>query len=220
MKRSLIVFDLDGTLVDSAGDLRAAVNRVLADLGRRPLALHEVIAMIGDGAPKLLGRALAATGAVPQGDALAALQHRFIACYLDGVTVHTRPYPDVVPTLARLSAAGFRFAICTNKPGGPARRVVADLEFADDFVAVVGGDEVTARKPHPGHVEAVLAAAGAEVREAVMVGDSANDIAAGRGAGLPAIAVTYGYGCGGLGAAGATLTIDRFSDLPAALAAI
>lgn len=215
-----VVFDLDGTLIDSAPDLAAAINRMLADEGRRTLSLPEVTGMVGDGAPRLVERAMAATGAVPDAAGVTRLRDRFLAYYQAAPAVETVPYPGVAETLAALGAAGWRFAVCTNKPTGPAELVLRALGLACWFDAVVGPDRALARKPDPAHVRAVLSALGWDDADTIMVGDSAHDVAAGRGAGLGAIAVSYGYARGNVHAFGADLVIDEFAALPEALAAL
>ncbi len=214
---SHVIFDLDGTLIDSAPDLAAALNRVLVEDGRRTLALAEVIGMIGDGAPKLVERALAATGALPGADGVGDIRRRFLAHYDTALAVETRPFPHVEETLARLRDEGWRFAVCTNKPTGPAEKVLAQLALADWFDAIIGPDRVAARKPDPAHVHAVLDEVGARHETAVMVGDSPHDVAAARQAGVAAIAVSYGYAGDEIHGAGAHLVIDSFLALPEAL---
>lgn len=215
-----LIFDLDGTLVDSAPDLAAAINQVLAEEGRRAVTLAEVIAMIGDGAPKLVARAFEATGAAPDRDALRAIHQRFLAYYDTGLAGETRPYPGVEATLAVLQAEGWRFSVCTNKPSGPADRLLAAVGLAHWFEVVLGPDRADARKPDPAHVHAVLAAIDGDGAPAVMIGDSHNDVAAGQAAGLAAIAVSYGYGHGDVREFGADHVIDDFAALPAALTAL
>jgi len=214
----LLIFDLDGTLVDSAEDLRVAMNLVLAERDRRALSRDEVIAMIGDGAPALIQRAFAHTGSAVSETALPALRRSFLDHYAAADDVCSRPYPGVEETLERLAAAGLRFAICTNKPEGPANRVLVKMGLRAWIEVVVGGDSVGARKPDPAHVRAVLARVdGGRAGAAVMVGDSAHDINAAQGAGLIAIAVSYGYGAPGFADGLADLVIDRFAALPQAL---
>lgn len=214
----LIVFDLDGTLVDSAEDLRAALNRLLVEEGRRELSRAEIMEMVGDGAPKLVQRGFAATGAAfPEADIL-PYRRRFLDFYEADIAVHTRPYPGVPETLDTLAALGWRFAVCTNKPQAATEAVLAALGMTARFDAVIGGDAVENRKPHGDHVRAVLNAAAFANGRAVMVGDSENDIVSGRAAGLPTIAVSYGFGAPSLADAGADHTIDRFEDIMAVLA--
>ncbi|MBL8658670.1 MAG: phosphoglycolate phosphatase [Rhodospirillales bacterium] len=214
-----VVFDLDGTLIDSAPDLRTALNRLLAAEGRRPLALAEVVAMIGDGAARLVERAFAATGE-PAGATVSELTRRFLALYEPHAADETRPVEGVPEALAALRTAGLRLGICTNKPERATWTVLRALGLADHFTAVVGGDSVPgARKPDPAMVFAVLERLGANPSEAVMVGDSGNDVAAARAAGLPVIVRAGGYTAIPAAALGADRVIDDVADLPAAIAA-
>jgi phosphoglycolate phosphatase len=216
-RRRAVVFDLDGTLIDSAGDLTDAVNRLLAEESRPPLGLAAVKGMIGDGARRLVERALAASGPEAPDAALDGLTARFLGHYEGHGAVLTRPYPGVPETLAALKAAGRRLGVCTNKPGGPTREILAELGLAPFFDAVMGGDETPARKPDPIHLLAVAAALGAGAASAVLVGDNENDAAAARAAGMPLILVAYGYARVPLAELPAAAVIARFADLPAAL---
>ncbi len=215
--RKAIVFDLDGTLIDSAPDLRLALNRVLAARGRRDLGLDEVIGMLGDGAAKLVERAFAATGGLADGE-VAALIGEFLDAYEGHGAELTRPYPGVRAVLARLREDGYGLAVCTNKPQRPSEEILAELGLDGFFSAVVGGDAVEgARKPDPRHLTAALRALGAAPRDAVMVGDNENDVAVARAAGVPVIAVAFGYAKVPADRLGADLVIDAFEELYDAL---
>ena len=220
MIRRFLLCDLDGTLVDSAPDLADSLNRALAAAGRRTLAYDTVRRFIGDGTRKLVERGFAATGAPLAEPALDAALARFMADYSKHAIDNTRPYPDVVETLARLRQDGIVLGICTNKPEAPTRSMLAALDLARFFAGISAGDSCSARKPDPGHVQDALARIGATPDRAAMVGDSEHDVAAGRAAGLKTIAVTYGYARGPYDSLGATRLIARFSELPAALEAI
>lgn len=215
-----VIFDLDGTLIDSAPDLRTALNRLLAAEDRRVLALAEVTAMIGDGAAKLVERAFAATGG-PAGAALPDLTRRFLALYEPHAADETRPVAGVPATLAALRGAGLELGICTNKPERATWAVLRALGLDGHFAAVVGGDSVPgARKPDPAMVLAVLDRIGARPDQAVMVGDSGNDVAAARAAGMPVIVRAGGYSAVPATALGADAVIDDFARLPAAISAL
>lgn len=211
-----ILFDLDGTLVDSAPDLQAAANAMLRELGRPPLAIEQIRRMIGDGAPKLVERALAAAG-VPN-EPLAPRLDRFLAFYEAEPTARTRVYPGVRETLDRLFRDGYRMAVCTNKPERATRLVLSDLGIDGPFAAVVGGDTLPVRKPDPRHLLGALRAlGGTDPGAAVMVGDNENDAAAARGAGLRLILMRYGYARVPLAEIGADIELDRFDQIPDAL---
>ena len=213
-----VVFDLDGTLVDSAPDIRAALNRTLAEAGRPALGLDAVKLLIGVGARRLVARGFAETGrALDDGDLEAHYQH-FLGFYEGaGAAALTRPYPGVIETLERLAAEGLRLGLCTNKPAQATADVLQRLALAPFFAAVVTPEGVAAPKPAAAHLLAVLAALDAEPGEAVMVGDNANDVAVARAAGTAVVAVRYGYPRMAPEALGADLLIDAMSALPAAL---
>ena len=185
-----MLLDLDGTLVDSVPDLMSAANRMMAARGLAPFTRREVTAMVGDGVPALVNRALAARGLPPDAAALAG----FTADYGAHVADESRAYPGVEAGLRALQAAGWRLAVCTNKPEALARQVLDALGLLDQFAAVGGGDSYAVRKPDPGHALSTLAAAGGDRRAAVAVGDHHNDVDAAAGAGIPCIFALWGYG--------------------------
>ena len=214
----VLICDLDGTLIDSAPDLTAAVGDLLAEAGRVPLSEAAVRRMVGDGVAKLVERALAASGGVPDARALAGLVARYMAFYETRMTELTGPYPGAVEILTNLKGAGWRLAVCTNKPEGPSRRILSALGLDALFEAVAGGDTFAVKKPDPGHVRGLLDILGAVPGEAVMLGDSLNDVLAARGAGMPVIAFASGYGPVPAQDLGADALIATFAELPAALA--
>lgn len=216
MNYSAVIFDLDGTLVDSLPDLVAAVNTVIAERGKPPLGLVEVALMVGDGSPKLIERALAARGLAEA--PLAPALERFLSIYEADATRLTRPYPGVPEVLERLAAAGCGLAVCTNKPTRATRAVLDGLGLARYFAAVVGGDSMPVKKPDPGPLRAILERLGVAAGRAAMVGDHRNDVAAARGAGMRAIFAGWGYGAATLDGLEPDATIDRAAELPAALA--
>jgi phosphoglycolate phosphatase len=215
MTQQALLFDLDGTLVDSVPDLAAAVNGVLAELGRPPLGLPQVTSMVGDGTSALVERALAASGA---GDTpLRAAHDRFLALYEADPTRLTRPYPGVPAVLEELAAAGWRLGVCTNKPERATRAVLAGLDLERFFAVVLGGDSGPTRKPDPGPLRAALGRLGSEPGNAAMIGDHRNDVAAAQAAGMPVAFARYGYGAATLAGLTPDAVIDRFAELPQAL---
>lgn len=217
MPPETLIFDLDGTLVDSAPDLAAAINRVLSEEDQAELSLGAVIDLIGDGAPSLVARAFGHDVRQPPSERLLALQQRFITHYTADIATLTRPYDGVEETLDGLAAEGYRLAICTNKPGEPARDLLRRLDLGRYFSVVVGGDEAPVKKPDPSHVRAVMAALGSTAADTAMIGDSRHDVSAGRAAGAATVAVSYGYAGGGIRRAEADIVIERFDALPDAL---
>jgi phosphoglycolate phosphatase len=208
---TVLVFDLDGTLIDSAPDLAQAVNALLAELGKPPLTEAAIRPMIGDGARLLLARALAAAGL----DAPPHAFDRFMEHYLAHVADRTRPYPDVLSTLQALRVRGYAMGICTNKPFEATQRVLEAYGLAGFFGAVIGGDSLPQRKPDPEPLLAAIAGLGGTRSQAVMIGDSANDVLCARAAAVTAILIPSDYGTP---AEDADLKLTRFSELPAALA--
>jgi phosphoglycolate phosphatase len=204
-----VVFDLDGTLIDSAPDILAALNRVLVSYSLAPLSRPEVQSMIGDGAKVLVERGFAARGQVGGPAELAA----FLADYNVNAVVQTKPYPGMQTALTALRAAGHQMAVCTNKPEGITRQILTALGIDGFFSTITGGDSTPHRKPDPRHLAASLAALGAT--QAVMIGDHENDMAAARGLNLPSIFVTWGYG-----QAQGSYTAQAASELPGIIAGL
>jgi phosphoglycolate phosphatase len=207
-----LLFDLDGTLVDSVPDLAVAANQLLAELDRPPLSEAEVTTMVGDGVAKLVERALAARQATDR--PLVPAVARFTALYEAGATVRTRPYPGVPQVLAELAAAGAGLAVCTNKPEQATRAVLDGLDLARFFPVVLGGDSLAARKPDPAPLRAALERLGTTPGHAAMIGDHRNDVLAAERAGVAAIFARYGYGLATLGELRPAAMIDAFTELP------
>lgn len=211
-RRNILVFDLDGTLVDSAPDIAAAVNALFAELSLPEVEVPLVRRMIGDGAPMLLERALLHVGAAHKA---ADLMARFSVHYGENAVKLTKVYPEVMETLTTLRAQGCRLGVCTNKPIGPTRALLAALGLDRLIEAVVGGDSLPQRKPQPEPLLTVIEALGGTPDRAVLIGDSAVDLACAEAAGVPAIIIPSGYG---MQEPAATLTAASFAELPAILA--
>lgn len=216
MSPPLIVFDLDGTLLDTAPDLLAALNVVLAEEGLAPLERTAVRYNFGHGARALIVEGLRLHGRPVAEERIEAMTRRFLDVYAGASAVETRPYPGLHAALDRFAARGFRFAVCTNKRAALAGPLLAALGLSARFDAVVGGDSLPVRKPHPDHVIGTIAAAGGDPRRAVMVGDSDADVAAARGAGVPVVAVSFGY-TEDVAALSPDAVIDHFDHLDAAV---
>jgi len=208
-----LVLDLDGTLVDTAPDLLATLNAVLAGERLPPVTLDQVRAMTGAGARALLERGMAAAGVVAGPERMDALFAAFIDYYAAHIADHSRPFPGALQALQRFSDAGWRLAVCTNKLEGLARLLLDALELTPRFAAIAGGDTFAFRKPHPGHILETVRLAGGEPGLAVMVGDSAADINAARAGGVPVIGMTFGYTDIPVVALNPDATLDHFDDL-------
>jgi len=212
------ILDLDGTLVDSAPDIRRALNAALAEAGLPPLSLAEVTARIGDGAAKLVERAVPPEAAAADVPALLA---RFREHYSEAVCVDSRVYPGVPLTLATMAERGARLTVLTNKPGDLARRLLETLGLAASIADLVGDGDGFPRKPAPDAARALLARAGlaAGGARAWVVGDGVPDVRLGHALGCPVAAAAWGYTPRAiLEAEGPTRILERPEDLLALLA--
>lgn len=207
-----VLFDLDGTLVDSADDLKDALNRLLAENRLRALSREEVKGMIGDGVLKLVERGLAAAGA---DEARAqALVGRFLELYEGNAAAHTQAYPGAVEALEALKQLGLPVALVTNKPHAATLEILHALGLANYFGAVVGGDTLPQRKPDPAPLLHAAAQIGAAPAETLMVGDNHHDVRAARSAGMRVAAVTYGYSHVPHADLAADWLIDALAEVP------
>jgi phosphoglycolate phosphatase len=204
----LLVFDLDGTLVDSKEDLATAVNVALASFDLPPLPHPVIYSYVGDGASALIRRALPAEREGLLQDVL----DRFLSYYRRHLLDTTRPYPGVVEELRRWSGI-YRMALLTNKPIVMTEAILSGLSLSRHFFEVRGGDSFETKKPDPQGLLHILGVAGVAPRDAVMVGDARNDVLAGRGAGTVTCGVTYGLGADGFVDHPPDFTVDRFPDL-------
>ncbi|MBN8980972.1 MAG: phosphoglycolate phosphatase [Rhizobiales bacterium] len=192
-KSPLIVFDLDGTLVDTAPDLVAALNYVLQREGLPLVPMASARSMIGAGARKLIERGLELDGRTMTTAQIDRLTDDFIAYYTDHIADASRPFDSLYDSLDKLSAQGFRFAVCTNKLEGLSRLLLEKLEMTSRFEAICGADTFGVAKPDPAILRQTIARAGGDVASSIMVGDSGPDIGVARRAGVPVVGVTFGY---------------------------
>lgn len=208
-----IVFDLDGTLVDSAPDLVGTLNFLLAREGVAALPLADARDMIGRGARALISQGYAAAG-IPVSEArLDELFVQFIAHYEGRIADESTVFPGVLDALDRLKQAGARLAVCTNKRTGLSVQLLEALGFADRFDSIVGADSAPAPKPDARHLTTAIEAAGGGVARAVMVGDSISDAGAARAAGTPLILVSFGYTETPVDQLGADILIAHYDQL-------
>jgi len=208
-----VIFDLDGTLIDSAADVGAAVNRMLADHGLAPIDVTTQRALMGEGGRVRTRKAFALRGRTLDEAALSARVRDFVRYYDERPVANTIPYPGVIPTLHRLADADVRLGVCTNKYEGSARDILARLGLMPPIEDAAGADSFDVRKPHPGHILKLLARMDADPGTALMVGDSIHDVEAAHAAGLPVIAVSWGYTQVPAAELGADAVIERFDDL-------
>ncbi|WP_417790111.1 phosphoglycolate phosphatase [Terasakiella pusilla] len=220
MTLTTLIFDLDGTLIDSAPDLRTACNKLLQSKGRREITLEETKKFVGNGAAKLVERAFAATGEPAQASEIAPLTQDFLAFYDGHEADETGTYPSVMETLQQLKQQGYRMALCTNKPQKPTQNILEYLPIESFFDVIIGGDQVAKKKPDAEMLLTTLTKMGITADQAVMIGDSPNDIGAADNAEMASIAVSYGYRRVSVEELGADRIIDHMSQLPDALEAM
>lgn len=218
--KRVVLIDLDGTLVDSAPDLADALDLLLAERGLAPIGLDGTRRLIGHGIASLVQRGLAARGVDLDAQGLDLAVTRFRTLYADRLPAKACLYPGVRDGLDELVADGFRLAVCTNKLQGFSTRILAGLGVLDHFALVAGPDTFGVSKPDPRQVLMTLEALGATPSDAVLVGDSEADMQAGRAAGVPVIAVTYGYAASPLEVYDPYRLVGRFAEVPAAVRAL
>lgn len=216
----IVVFDLDGTLADTAADLIATLNFVLKREGLPDLPLATARDMIGTGARALIERGFAATGRPLKEGQLDALYRVFLAHYGRHLCVESELYPGAEAALDRLTRAGYRLAVCTNKIEAHSVSLLRRLGVAGRFQAICGRDTFPFAKPDPRHLQATIARAGGDPRRAVMVGDSGTDIATARAAGIPVIAVPFGYTDIPVSALGPDRIVEHFDGMFEAVQAL
>ncbi|NIA68530.1 phosphoglycolate phosphatase [Pelagibius litoralis] len=215
--RQAVVWDLDGTLIDSAADIAAALNALLSAHDLRGHDVARVRGMIGGGVAKLIERGFAAAGDPVSTLSASDLAPRFLEIYSAAPTVRTKLFPAAAETLRSLDEAGFCQAICTNKPEAVSCAILAQFDILRYFTAVVGGDTTAAKKPDPLPLRRALTLLGVGPEAAVMVGDSAVDVAMARALGMPVAAVTFGYGGCGPADLGADALVDHLDQVPGVL---
>jgi phosphoglycolate phosphatase len=216
-KAPIAVFDLDGTLADTAHDLVATLNVMLGQEGIPPLPVEEAGDMISAGGRGLLQRGFEAARREPTPDLIEELYRRFLAYYGENLCIATRLYPGALAALDRLAREGFRLAICTNKMEAHSVKLLKALGVAERFATICGRDTFPWFKPDPRHLAMTIERAGGDPRRAVMVGDSYSDVAAAKGAGIPVVCVSFGYPDRPIREHGPDLVIDHFDELFAAV---
>jgi phosphoglycolate phosphatase len=216
----LVVFDLDGTLVDTAEDLIATLNEILTGEGIRAMTRDDAGALLGAGAKAMIARGFALVGEPLAAERLDLLFDRFLPIYRANIAVRSRPFPGAVAALDRFEAAGFRLAVCTNKLEDLSRRLLAELDLLDRFAAVCGGDTFPVRKPEAAHLIGTIERAGGAPARTVMVGDSGTDVKAARNAGVPVVGVTFGYTDRPVETYDPDAVVAHFDDLFAAVAGL
>lgn len=220
MKNFTVIFDLDGTLVETAPDLTATLNHILDREGLPTITEEKLRPMIGQGARKMVERGFESVGRTFQDGELDRLTSDFIDHYGQNISHSSFPYPSVTEQLERLLSLGAILGVCTNKREDLAKKLLADLRMDHYFSAVLGGDSLPVKKPDPAHIIETVTRAGGEADKAIMIGDSATDIRAAKAALIPVIAVTFGYTVPGFDGCTPDITIDHYDELPQAIASV
>ena len=217
MKPITVVFDLDGTLVDTAPDLINAANHVLAaiDLPAVPEAVLRPFISIGS--RRMIEEGLAFHGRSLEAPRIDAMWKTFLAYYAENIAVDSRPYPAVEDVLEDLQRQDISIAVCTNKLESLSRRLLSALDMSHRFAAICGRDTFPVYKPHPDHLLGAIAAAGGDPRHAIMVGDSDTDVSTAKAAGIPIIGVGFGYTEIPMHRLEPDELIEHYRDFPAAL---
>ncbi len=214
LSKFTLAFDLDGTLVDTAGDLHRALNHVLAAETLPLASMADVRAYVGGGARTLIIRACAVHGVHPPDSEIDRLTEDYIAAYAADIAAHSAPYPGLAEALDRLETLGATLCVCTNKRTDLSNQLLAALGLSHRFAAVVGADSVRNRKPHPDHFIAAIRAAGGDPAHALMIGDSSNDVGAAKAAGAPVAIYAYGYTDTAPELLGADAVFTHYTELP------
>lgn len=193
MSASLVVFDLDGTLIDTAHDLVASLNHTIGLEGLDPVGYGDLTYLVGHGGQVMIKRAFSLRGRDITDGELERMLDVFVQHYAEAMPGVSVPYPGLVEAMDRLADAGYRLAVCTNKMEGLARRLIDGLGLTARFAAITGGDTFAVRKPDAEHLLGTVRLAQADPKRTVMVGDSLNDILVARNAGVPSVGVPFGY---------------------------
>ncbi|MEG3123125.1 HAD-IA family hydrolase [Sphingomonas sp. GB1N7] len=213
---AIVGFDLDGTFLDTSGDLTAAVNDTLAFAGRKTLSIEQVKPMIGGGAKHMLMLGLEATGGC-EADEFRTFYKRMLGYYEAHISVHSQPYPGALDVLDRFDAMGVKAAIVTNKFEAFAEKLLGELGLRDRFATLIGGDTMGKglSKPHRAPIDEMIRRCGGEVGKtrAAFIGDSIYDIMAAKNAGIPNIAVSFGFLIQPVEELGADAVIDGYNEL-------
>jgi phosphoglycolate phosphatase len=220
MSSPILVFDLDGTLADTAGDLLSTLGVLLRRDGLAPLPASAARALVGAGARALIQRGYEASGAPLAPERIEALFHEFLALYRERIAVETRLFPGAAAALGRFSEAGWRLAVCTNKPEALSVLLLERLGVADRFAAICGRDTFTVHKPDPLALTLTIERANGDPGRAVMIGDSLTDVDTAKRAGIPVVGVDFGYTEAPIASFSPDAVISHFDELWEAVATL
>ncbi len=220
MSSPLLVFDLDGTLLETAPDLVGTLNEILTEEGLQPIPLSTAKTYIGQGAKMMIEKGFAANGATAGDGRANELMPVFLDKYEARIARETYAFPGLLDALDRLQQEGWDFAVCTNKHERLARILLEELGLTNRFVAITGGDSFAHKKPHPEHLLKTVELAGASPEDTIMVGDSRSDIDAAKAASIPVIAVDFGYTPVPVDQLGPDVVISHFDQIHEAIRTI
>jgi phosphoglycolate phosphatase len=215
-----LVFDLDGTLVDTAPDLIAATNHVLELVGAPPVDVESLRPWIGHGAKYMIEMAIGPLSAKLTPEDHDQLLERYLAYYAENIAVTSQPFDGAVDALERFQAAGAKLAVCTNKMERMSKTLLAELNLARYFTVIAGRDTFDAFKPHPNHLLETIRTAGGDAARAIMIGDTGVDVATAKAAGVPIIAVSFGYTYTPVHEFDPDAVIDHYRDLEPTIKAL
>ncbi len=213
MTPALVVFDLDGTLLDTHADLIDSLNHTIASIGLAPVSYDDLTHLVGHGAKVMIECACKLHGHPLTEDESGPLLQRFIAHYSSTMPGHTKPYPGLIAAMDNLKANGFTLAVCTNKLESLARTLIDALGLTHYFAAITGGDTFPVRKPDARHLLGTIEKAGGTPERSIMVGDSFNDIAVAKNAAVASVGVPFGYSDVPIESLEPTRIIQHFDEL-------
>lgn len=207
-----LIFDLDGTLVDTAPDLHAATNHVLGLIDRHPISMAELRSFVGHGAMNLIERGVAATGDAVDHETLKRLHKQFLAYYGDNIADHSVVFDGLLDVLDKAQSRGLKMGVCTNKVEGLSHKLLTELNMMQRFGSLIGGDTLPLMKPDPSPLIEAATRLGVNPQRILMVGDSETDIRTAQNAGVPVIAVSFGYTSQHVSAFDPTHIIDHYDE--------
>jgi len=212
-----VIFDLDGTLVDSAPDLTAALNYVLRRAGRPGMTIPRVRHLVGNGARAMIAKGFSESGTTPDDEAIEDILQDYLSYYEENIADQSTIFPGVKSLLGELAGRGIPLGLCTNKSIRLARKLMTEIGLAGYFPVMTGGDSFDYQKPDPRHLTETLGLMNCPASGAVMVGDTANDIIAAQKAGMASIAVSFGYSATAVTSLNPNAVIDHYNKFPDAL---
>lgn len=220
MKRNTLIFDLDGTIANTAPDLIGTLNRIIQPFDVKPASMDNVGQIVGQGAKAMISRAFELDNKALEKPVHDQLFQEFLEDYSSNIANETHVFPGLLQSLHTLESQGYRFCVCTNKLEDLAKQLLGKLDLVDRFPIVTGGDTFDFRKPDPRHLSETVRLMERNLDSAIMIGDSSTDINAAKYAGIPSIAVTFGYSDSPVETLGATAIISDYDQLSEKLSVV